>query len=42
VYQVLKKIKNQPYFKWPTKMGGDPSKRNQSLLPVPPGMRAHY
>ena len=31
VYQILKKIKNEPYFKWPNKMGGDPSKHNQSL-----------
>ena len=31
VYQILKKIKNEPYFKWPNKMGGDLSKSNQSL-----------
>ena len=31
VYQVLKKIKNEPYFKWPNKMGRDPKKRNQIL-----------
>ena len=31
VYQILEKIKNEPYFKWPNKMGEDPSKRNQSL-----------
>ena len=31
VYQILEKIKNKPYFKWPNKMGGDPFKRNQSL-----------
>ena len=31
VHQVLEKIKNKPYFKWPTKMGGDPTKHNQSL-----------
>ena len=31
VYQILEKIKNESYFKWPYKMGGDPSKRNQSL-----------
>ncbi|XP_075640386.1 uncharacterized protein LOC142612151 [Castanea sativa] len=31
VYQILKKIKNEPYFKWPNKMGEDPSKQNQSL-----------
>ena len=31
VYQILEKIKNEPYFKWPNKMGEDSSKRNQSL-----------
>ena len=28
VHQVLEKVKNEPYFKWPNKMGGDPSRRN--------------
>ena len=31
IHQILEKIKNEPYFKWPNKMGGDPMKRNQSL-----------
>ena len=31
VHQVLKKIKNKPYFKWPNKMNGDPLRRNQNL-----------
>ncbi|XP_050289893.1 uncharacterized protein LOC126728055 [Quercus robur] len=31
VHQVLGKIKNEPYFRWPNKMGVDPMKRNQSL-----------
>ena len=31
VHQVLEKIKNEPYFKWPNKMGGEPMKCNQSL-----------
>ena len=31
VHQVLEKIKNEPYFKWPNKMGGDPTKCNKSL-----------
>ena len=31
VRQVLKKIKNEPFFKWPNKMAGDPAKRNQNL-----------
>ena len=31
VYQILEKIKNDPYFKWPNKMEGDPTKRIQSL-----------
>lgn len=31
IYQILEKIKNEPYFKWPNNMGGDPSKKNQKL-----------
>ena len=31
IYRVLEKIKNEPYFKWPNRMGGDPTKRNQNL-----------
>ena len=31
VYQILEKIKNEPYFKWTNKMGGDLMRRNQSL-----------
>ena len=31
VHQVLEKIKNESFFKWPNKMAGDPMKRNQNL-----------
>ena len=31
VLQVLEKIKNEPFFKWPNKMAGDLAKRNQNL-----------
>ena len=31
VRQVLEKINNEPFFKWPNKMAGDPIKHNQSL-----------
>ncbi|XP_065632268.1 uncharacterized protein LOC136061257 [Quercus suber] len=31
VHQVLEKIKNESYFKWPNKMSGDLLRRNQSL-----------
>ena len=31
VHQVLEKIKNEPFFKWPNKMAGDPTKCNQNL-----------
>ena len=31
IRQVLEKIKNEPFFKWPNKMAGDPTKRNQNL-----------
>ena len=29
--QVLEKVKNEPFFKWPNKMAGDPVNRNQKL-----------
>ena len=31
VHKVLEKIKNEPYFKWPNKMGGYPLRHKQSL-----------
>ncbi|XP_030970715.1 uncharacterized protein LOC115991110 [Quercus lobata] len=31
VQQVLEKVKNEPFFKWPNKMARDSSKRNQSF-----------
>ena len=31
VQQVLEKIKNEPFFKWPNKMAGEPRKRNPNL-----------
>ncbi|XP_050254931.1 uncharacterized protein LOC126700790 [Quercus robur] len=31
VHQVLEKIKNEPFFRWPNKMAGNPMRRNQSL-----------
>ena len=31
IYHRLEKIKNEPYFKWPNKIGVDPSRRNQIL-----------
>ena len=31
VYQILEKIKSEPLFKWPNRMGGDVSKRNLNL-----------
>ena len=31
VRQVLEKIKNEPFFKWPNKMAGVLAKRNQNL-----------
>ena len=31
VRQVLEKIKNEPFFKWPNKMARDPTKHNQNL-----------
>ena len=31
VQKVLKKVRNEPFFKWPNKMAGDPVNRNQNL-----------
>ena len=31
IHQVLEKVKNEPFFKWPNKMAVDSMKRNQSL-----------
>ena len=31
VQQVLEKVKNKSFFKWPNKMAGDPMRHNQSL-----------
>ena len=31
VHQVLKKIKNESYFRWPNKMAGESTKRNQTF-----------
>ena len=31
VHQVLEKFKNEPFFKWPNKMVGNPEKRNRNL-----------
>ena len=31
VHKILNRIKNELFFRWPNKMGGDPSRRNQNL-----------
>ena len=31
VHKILERIRNEPFFRWPNKMGGDPSRRNQNL-----------
>ena len=31
MHQVLEKVKNESFFKWPNKMVGNPEKRNQNL-----------
>ena len=28
VHRIVDRIKNEPYFRWPNKMRGDPSRRN--------------
>ena len=31
MHKILDRIKNESFFRWPNKMGGDPSQRNQNL-----------
>ena len=31
VHKIVDRIKNEPFFRWPNKMGRDPSRRNQNL-----------
>nr|XP_023890961.1 uncharacterized protein LOC112003025 [Quercus suber] len=31
VHKIVDKIKHEPYFRWPTRMAGDPTRRNQNL-----------
>ena len=31
VHKIVDRIKNKPFFKWPNKMGGNLSRRNQNL-----------
>ena len=31
VHKIVDRIKNEPFFRWPNKMGGDPFRRNQNL-----------
>ncbi|XP_023920008.2 uncharacterized protein LOC112031552 [Quercus suber] len=31
MHKIVERIKHEPYFRWPNRMGGDPSKRNQNL-----------
>ncbi|XP_030930788.1 uncharacterized protein LOC115956601 [Quercus lobata] len=41
VHRIVDRIKNEPYFRWPNKMGGDPSRRNQNLYCTYHRDRAH-
>nr|XP_023897483.1 uncharacterized protein LOC112009375 [Quercus suber] len=31
VHRIIDKIKHEPYFRWPNRMGGEPSRRTQNL-----------
>ena len=31
MHKILERIKNESFFRWPNKMGGNPSRRNQNL-----------
>ena len=41
VHQVLKQIKNEPFFKWLNKMVGNPMRRNQGLYCQYPKDQGH-
>ncbi|XP_030964022.1 uncharacterized protein LOC115985195 [Quercus lobata] len=34
LHKILEKVKCEPFFQWPSRMAGDPSKRNQNLYYV--------
>ena len=31
IHKIVDRIKNEPFFRWPNKMGGDHSRRKQNL-----------
>ena len=31
LHKILEKVKNESFFQWPSRMAGDPAKRNQNL-----------
>ena len=31
IHQILEIIKNEPFFQWPNRIGGDPTRRDQSI-----------
>ena len=31
VHRIVDRIENEPYLRWPNKMGGDPLRRNQNM-----------
>ena len=41
VHKIIDRIKNEPFFRWPNKMGGDPSRRNQNLYCTYHGGKGH-
>ena len=42
VHQVLEKVKNESFFKWPNKMMGNPEAKPKSLLSIPSRPWSHY
>jgi len=40
VHKIIDRIKNEPYFRWPNKMGGDSARRNQNLTALTTGTMA--
>ena len=42
VYQIIEKIKNKPYFKWPNNGRGPIQAQSEPLLPIPSRLGTHH
>ena len=42
VYKILERIKNEPYFRWSGRMGGDGEKESKIILYLSPGKGSYH